>query len=307
MLQQQAYRGRFAPSPTGDLHLGNLRTALISWLRARLSGGEWLLRVDDLDTPRNRPGAVESLQVDLLWLGLDWDGPMVLQSDRLDLYLAVLEDLRLQGSLYACRCSRRELIARGGEASLPLIYSGRCRGLQLGWEQWQGRWPSWRLRVAESFAEISGDVVVRRADGFIAYHLATAVDELTMRITEVVRGEDLAVALPAQLAVINALSTHNFSASNLAEKNVFGSNSVGRKPAYRHVPLLCDGHGRKLAKRNGGLSLKKLREQGLIPAQVIGQLAEGLMLVPDGTELSAAQLLKDLSLRPQGLESLLSQ
>ncbi len=311
MLPQQGYRGRFAPSPTGALHLGNLRTALISWLRARLAAGEWLLRVDDLDTPRNRSGAVESLQADLHWLGLDWDGPMLLQSDRLDLYLAVLEDLRLQGYLYACRCSRRQLIANTADDSPLLIYPGRCRGLQLGWDPWEGRWPSWRLRVAEAFAQSSGDVVVRRADGFIAYHLATVVDELTLGITEVVRGADLAVALPAQLAVLSALTTNKRientrTESNMAANGLVAATPAGRTPAYRHVPLLCDADGRKLAKRDGGLSLHSLRERGLIPSQVVGLLAAGLQLVPDGTELSAAQLLQDLSARPQSLEMLLS-
>ena len=108
-LRNQGYRGRFAPSPTGPLHLGNLRTALVSWLQARLANGAWLLRVDDLDKPRNRVGAVESLQHDLHWLGLDWDGPVVFQSRRRGLYNSVLSALRRQGKLYACRCSRRML------------------------------------------------------------------------------------------------------------------------------------------------------------------------------------------------------
>lgn len=301
MKSKQLYRGRFAPSPTGALHLGNVRTALISWLRAKLSGGEWLLRVDDLDTPRNRPGSLESLQTDLIWLGLEWDGPLLLQSERLGLYQEVLDGLRKEGCLYACRCSRRQLYQSPRKAEQPRIYPGTCRSLGLNWEPWNGRWPSWRLRVAKAFHQTSGDVIVQRADGFIAYHLATAVDELSMGITEVVRGLDLAVALPAQLAVMEALLAHDQVAKTLSVHH-----SAGPALSYRHVPLLCDAEGHKLAKRDGGLSLNSLREQGMSPAQVVGQLASGLELVPDGVELNAAQLLTELAKQPHSLDRILS-
>ena len=109
-LRRKGYRGRFAPSPSGPLHLGNLRTALISWLIARISSGIWLLRIDDLDKPRNQSGASERLQEDLIWLGMKWDGPIVFQSDRIELYRSLLSALKLQGKLYACRCSRSLLV-----------------------------------------------------------------------------------------------------------------------------------------------------------------------------------------------------
>ena len=173
------------------MHLGNLRTALVSWLEARRHGGTWLLRIDDLDTPRNRPGSQTSILSDLKWLGLDWDGPAILQSHHRGRYHAWLSWLRRSGALFPCRCSRRML------QDQP-IYPGTCRDREQDWG-WQGkRLPSWRLRVPAGDPHGSGDVVLRRADGFIAYQLATVIDELCFGITDVVRGEDLRDALPAQ-------------------------------------------------------------------------------------------------------------
>lgn len=124
------------------LHLGNLQTALLSWLAARQAGGVWLLRIDDLDTPRNRVGAIEAIKSDLLWLGLEWDGPVVLQSERRGIYHSWLSWLRRSGRLFACRCSRRELAGQS-------IYPGTCRKAGHGWGWQQQRLPSWRLRVAD--------------------------------------------------------------------------------------------------------------------------------------------------------------
>jgi glutamyl-tRNA synthetase len=127
-LRQQQRRGRYAPSPTGPLHLGNLRTALLSWLISRLQGGEWLLRIDDLDTPRNRAGAEASILADLEWLGLHWDGPLIRQSERRGLYATVLSSLRLAGLLYPCRCSRRLLADISAPHGRSPVYPGFCRG-----------------------------------------------------------------------------------------------------------------------------------------------------------------------------------
>ena len=284
-LRNQGYRGRFAPSPTGPLHLGNLCTALVSWLQARLANGAWLLRVDDLDQPRNRVGAVESLQQDLHWLGLDWDGPVVFQSRRRGLYNSFLSALRRQGKLYACRCSRRMLADISAPAGRHLVYPGTCRDLELFWGWHEGRLPSWRLRVSKEFSHTSGDVILRRADGFIAYHLATVVDELTLGISEVVRGEDLLEAMNAQLALINAISE--------------------RPVIYRHVPLLCDDQGRKLAKREGHAGLDSLRSEGLGPSHVVGWLAASQSLVPFGAELTAGELLTELKKKEGVLKSVL--
>ena len=270
-LASVGYRGRFAPTPSGPLHLGNLRTALLSWLQARWHQGQWLLRIDDLDTPRVQPGATESALNDLQWLGLHWDGPAILQSERRGLYGSFLSALRRQGLVYACRCSRRQL------AGSPR-YPGTCRGRGLSWGLEDGRLPAWRLIVPEPFASSCGDPVLRRADGFVAYHLATVVDELSLGITEVVRGKDLAPAcLPQQaLAVV-----------------------LGQKaPAYRHVPLLLADDGLKLSKRERARGLDPLKQQGWGPDRVVGHLAASLDLVPAETALSALELLDHLRRKP---------
>ena len=267
-LQATGYRGRFAPSPTGVMHLGNLRTALASWLDARLQGGAWLLRIDDLDTPRNRPGAQASILRDLQWLGLDWDGPPLLQSQRRGTYYAWLSWLRRRGCLFPCRCSRRLL------QDQP-IYPGTCRDGKQTWGWQQQRLPSWRLRVPANDPHGSGDVVLRRADGFIAYQLASVIDELCFGITDVVRGEDLREALPAQLSVFAALGQ--------------------RPPRFQHVPLLRDQAGRKLSKREASAGLAPLQEAGWDAAAVTGLLAAGLALVEPGTRLSAQELLQHLT------------
>ena len=268
LAAQGGYRGRFAPSPTGVLHLGNLQTALLSWLAARQAGGVWLLRIDDLDTPRNRSGAIEAIQQDLRWLGLAWDGPVLLQSERRGIYHSWLSWLRRSGWLFACRCSRRQL------ADQP-IYPGVCRtaGHHWGWQQ--QRLPSWRLRVADDDPHGSGDVVLRRADGFIAYQLATVIDELSFGINDVVRGADLREALPAQRSIFAALGE--------------------APPRFRHGPLLCDASGQKLSKREASAGLKPLREEGLDAAAVIGRLASGLQLVAPEARLSATELLEQLT------------
>ena len=275
-LRQQGYRGRFAPTPSGPLHLGNVRTALLSWLRARLSNGKWLLRVDDLDTPRIRPGAIESVLQDLRWLGLNWDGPVVLQSRRRGLYGSFLSTFRRQGYLYPCRCSRREL---GGAT----IYPGTCSRLDQGWGLRDARLPAWRLRVAEPYDKVVGDVVLRRADGVIAYHLATSIDELALGINEVVRGEDLVSVCAAQRAVITSLGMAS--------------------PRYGHVPLLLDTAGQKLSKRDHATGLSSLRDRGEAAAQVIGQLAASLGLVSPACAISAEELLEELRVREDKLTS----
>ncbi|QEY31046.1 tRNA glutamyl-Q(34) synthetase GluQRS [Synechococcus sp. RSCCF101] len=280
---------RFAPTPSGCLHLGNLRTALLSWLQARLQGSAWLLRIDDLDTPRNRAGAIPSILSDLHWLGLHWDGEVIQQSRRRGLYGSVLSALRRDGSLYPCRCSRRLLRqAAGGRSGAPGPYPGHCRGLAPDWGWRQERLPSWRLRLPpgrlvweerlgrqgglDASADV-GDVVVRRADGVVAYHLATAVDELLLGISEVWRGEDLWSATAPQVAVMAALGA--------------------TPPRYGHLPLWRDPDGRRLAKREGSAGLKLLREAGMEAPDVIGRLAASVGLVPGGSRLSAAELARE--------------
>ena len=265
------YRGRYAPSPTGVLHQGNLQTALLSWLQARQRSGSWLLRIDDLDTPRNRPGAVEAIEADLRWLGLDWDGPTILQSRRKGVYDSWLSWFRRSGQVFPCRCSRREL------AGLAL-YPGTCRTAGHPWGWQNQRLPSWRLQVPNSDPEGSGDVVLRRSDGFIAYQLATVLDELAFGITDVVRGEDLHQALPAQRSIYRALDQ--------------------TPPRFHHGPLVCDRSGNKLSKREASAGLDALREQGMDDADVVGLLASGLDLVDEGSRLTALELLECLTQDP---------
>ncbi|MFM7647468.1 MAG: tRNA glutamyl-Q(34) synthetase GluQRS [Cyanobium sp.] len=289
-LRQQDYRGRFAPSPTGPLHRGNLRTALLSWLAARLEGGEWLLRIDDLDSPRNRAGAEEELVADLRWLGLPWDVPLWHQIPRRDVYATVLSALRRAGWLYPCRCSRRLLADISAPHGAPPVYPGHCRGLGLGWAAEGDRLPSWRWRLPdgpilwrERFGPPGlldgpsqvGDVVLRRADGFLAYHLATAVDELSLGISEVVRGEDLFWATGPQVALMGLLGAG--------------------PPGYGHVPLWRDGQGQRLSKREGAEGLAGMRRRGLDAPAVIGELAASAGLVPAGSRLSTAELLQELN------------
>jgi glutamyl-tRNA synthetase len=299
-LRGHGYRGRYAPSPSGALHRGNLRTALVSWLEARLAGGAWLLRIDDLDTPRLVAGAELQILEDLRWLGLNWDGPLCRQSERRGLYNSVLTAWRRAGLLYPCRCSRRLLADVSAPHGVLNVYPGFCRGRQLGWGAEQGRLPSWRLRLGVGELRWSerlaaggvldgpaavGDVVLRRADGFIAYHLATAIDELDLGITEVVRGEDLWSSTAAQVAVLRQLGA--------------------TPPRYAHVPLWRDAAGQRLSKREGSEGLAGYRARGCDGAAVIGDLAASVGLVAPGERLSANELLDELRHQPTRLAAAL--
>jgi glutamyl-tRNA synthetase len=243
------YRGRFAPSPTGRVHLGTARTALVAWLRARQVGGAFVLRNEDLDAPRVVPGAIEAILEDLRWLGLDWDegpdvggahGPYV-ESERFDRYRDAIRDLDARGCLFRCTCTRKELASA---ASAPHgdepLYPGTCR---LG-PSHPDRTPSlrFRLEVAPTFddglrgpcAPGGGDFVVVRADGVFSYQLAVAIDDRDMAVSEVVRGDDLVSSTPKQIAILRALRA--------------------APPAYVHVPLVCDASGARLGKRHGSLA-----------------------------------------------------
>jgi glutamyl-Q tRNA(Asp) synthetase len=226
------YRGRFAPSPTGPLHFGSLITAAGSWLDARAHAGSWLLRMEDIDLPRNVPGAAEQILRTLESCGLCWDGPVEYQSRRTPLYDAALRRLRDQGDAFGCCCSRKE----AGEG----VYSGACRaGLPAGREA-----RAWRVRVpaatvgfddrragpfAQDLAGAVGDFVVRRADGLFAYQLAVVVDDEDQRITDVVRGEDLLDSTPRQILLQRLLGYAT--------------------PRYLHLPLALNESGEKLSKQ----------------------------------------------------------
>jgi len=295
-LRQQRVCGRFAPSPSGELHLGNLRTALLSWLDARQKDGLWLLRLDDLDRPRVRAGAEATILQDLRWLGLHWDGPVMRQSERRGLYASVLSALRRSGALYPCHCSRRLLADISAPHGTLSIYPGHCRAIPPFWGECQGRWPSWRLRLREGpihwherWGPVGtldgtrdvGDVVLRRADGVVAYHLATVVDELCLGISDVVRGADLWSSTGAHVAVCQALGFP--------------------PPRYGHVPVMVDAKGKRLSKRVASEGLAALRAHGLDAPAVIGKLAASMGLVERGARLSAQDLLAEVKIRG-GLE-----
>jgi len=247
--------GRFAPSPTGTLHLGNLRTALLAWLFARSAGSRFLVRMEDLDTGRVRAGAAEEQLADLAAIGLDWDGPVEYQSSRGALYASALEQLRDRGRLYECYCTRAEIREAASAAHGPLpegAYPGTCLRLseaQLAARRASGRPPALRVRAEAAqvgFADrllgrvdgVVDDFVVRRGDGAYAYNLAVVVDDADQGVEEVVRGSDLAGSTPRQLWLARALG--------LAE------------PSYAHVPLVLGPDGQRLAKRHGSVTLREV-------------------------------------------------
>lgn len=250
-----AYRGRFAPSPTGPLHAGSLVAALASWLDARAHGGAWLVRIEDVDTPRCIPGADRLILQQLAACGLVSDETVVWQSERGARYQAALDQLIAQGDVFPCACSRqdieRALLASGTprERHQAAVYPGTCRPENGGL---RGRAPrAWRFRVpdgavvhwhdrrlgpqSQDVAATVGDFILRRADGLWAYQLAVVVDDAAQGITHVVRGEDLADNTPRQILLQRALGLPT--------------------PLYRHTPLVLGDNGEKLSKQNGALAL----------------------------------------------------
>ncbi len=236
-----AYRGRFAPSPTGPLHFGSLLAALGSCLDARAHGGEWLLRIEDIDAPRNVPGAADLILRCLADFGFEWDGPVRWQSERLDAYAAALDTLRRQGRVYPCACSRRE-IADSGRPAIDggVAYPGTCRSRAL--PALAAR--AWRLRVddrptafvdrlqgelCQHLERDVGDFVLRRADGQFAYQLAVVVDDAEQGITDVVRGADLIDSTPRQIWLQHCLGLPT--------------------PRYAHLPIATNAAGEKLSKQ----------------------------------------------------------
>ena len=282
--------GRFAPSPTGDLHVGNLRTALLAWLFARSTGRGFLVRMEDLD--RVAPGADRTQLADLAAIGLDWDGPVRYQSRRTDLYASAIDRLTVAGLTYECFCTRRE-IREAASAPHPEpasgfdgSYPGTCRNLsdaEVAARRAVGRPSALRLRaqldtwtidddVAGTFTAAVDDVVLRRNDGVAAYNLAVVVDDAAQRIDQVVRGDDLLSSAPRQ-AYLGALLD---------------------LPAvrYAHVPLALNPAGRRLAKRDGAVTLADLAVRGRSAGHVLSDLAASLELGTSGESVTPGALLR---------------
>lgn len=288
--------GRLAPSPSGEMHLGNAFAALLAWLSARSRGGRVLLRLEDLDLPRCPPQFSQGVMEDLGWLGLDWDNEPVRQSERGCYYDACLARLAAQDRTYPCYCTRRELHAAPTEASAPHavapVYPGRCRGLtapQRAELEAQGRRPALRLRVpdqdysltdghlgpyAVNLAREVGDFILRRSDGLYAYQLAVVADDGAMGVTEVVRGRDLLPSAPQQLYLQDLLDLPH--------------------PRYFHLPLLLAPDGRRLSKREGDLSLQALSKRRS-PGEVTGILAHWAGLLDAPRPVTPKELVADFA------------
>ena len=281
--------GRFAPSPSGRMHLGNVWAGLLAWLSARSEGGRMVLRLEDLDPDRCRAEYCRLVMEDLEWLGLDWDNEPVYQSERTLIYEQAFRSLEELGLVYPCYCTRAERLA----ASAPhrsdgvAVYDGRCRRLspQQRQELEQSRRPAWRVAVSEEeilfddlcqgrFAQRldkgCGDFILRRSDGVYAYQLAVVVDDAQMGVTQVVRGEDLLDSTPRQIWLARMLGL--------------------REPEYAHVPLLVTADGRRLAKRDRDLELGQLRQLCSAP-ELVGRLAVLAGLIPEYAPMTPAELI----------------
>jgi glutamyl-tRNA synthetase len=287
--------GRLAPSPTGAQHVGNARTYLLAWLSARSRGGRVVLRIEDVDSPRVKPGAAAAACDDLRWLGLDWDGDPIVQTQRLHLYESALHTLQSRELVYPCTCTRtdveRAASAPHAEHEGP-VYPGTCAGRTAADADALGDQPyCWRFRVPEHSPEwidgfrgptaidlrtVGGDFVVWKAPrpgagATPAYQLAVVVDDAAQGVTEVIRGDDLVPSTPRQLLLYEALSL--------------------RPPRFSHVPLVVGPDGRRLAKRHGDTRLSALRAAGVTAENLLGLLAWSCGWIGEIRPASARELL----------------
>lgn len=278
--------GRFAPTPSGRMHLGNVFAALIAWLSVRSRDGEMVLRMEDLDTQRTSGEFARVLREDLNWLGLDYDRETPPQSQRSDVYDHYFNILREKGLLYPCYCTRSQLHSVNAPhlSDGTYVYPGTCRNRT---DIPQGRVPSWRVMVPDRIWSITdliqgpyslnlatdcGDMVVRRADGVYVYQLAVTVDDGEAGVTEVVRGMDLLSSAPRQMYL----------------QELFGFSH----PVYAHVPMLLAPDGRRLSKRDRDLDLGELRKS-ITPEQLIGTLAYCSGLIDQKISISARELAQE--------------
>lgn len=280
--------GRFAPTPSGRMHLGNVFAAMIAWLSVRSKKGRMVLRMEDLDTARTSGEFAQILREDLQWLGLDYDEETPAQSTRTAIYEEYFDLLDKKGLLYPCYCTRSQLhgINAPHLADGTYVYPGTCRNLQ---QPPKDRLPAWRVKVDDRIWELEdlaqgqyrqnlaadcGDFVVRRADGVFVYQLAVTVDDGLAGVTEVVRGADLLSSAPRQMYLQELLGFAH--------------------PCYGHVPMLLAPDGRRLSKRDKDLDLGQLRLR-MTPEQLLGELAFAGGLIPQNAPISAKELVGEFS------------
>ena len=297
-LPQRPLVGRLAPSPTGVLHLGNVRSFLLAWLSVRSRGGKMVLRIEDIDGPRVRTEMIDRTIEDLRWLGFDWDGDPVIQSMRRALHDAAADRLLDAGRAYPCVCSRSEIEEAASAPHEPVdappdgpIYPGTCRGLYASLEEARsrsGRDPALRFhvtRTSEPFDDlflgeqrgaVRGDFVIRKRDGSPAYQLAVVVDDADQGVTEVLRADDLLTSTPRQLLLYRELGLS--------------------APRFAHVPLVVGSDGRRLAKRHGDTSIDHFRGRGVSPEQIISHVARLAGLAPAGASARPEDLLDNFDL-----------
>lgn len=295
-------KGRFAPSPTGRMHLGNICAALMSWLSVRSSDGEWVLRIEDLDPQRSRPEYARQIEDDLLWLGLEWDEGGIdgkgsrspyIQSRRSEIYRSYLDRLRQTDLTYPCYCTRADIMATQAphQSDGRIVYAGNCRPDHLRTDGLQpptgdvSRKASTRLWVPDrdivytdrlygrqcvNLASHCGDFILQRADGAWAYQLAVVVDDAEMGITEVVRGNDLLLSAAQQLYLYELLKLE--------------------PPQFAHIPLVCNTEGRRLSKRDSSLSMEALRATST-PEEILGRCARIMGIIEEYQPIAASDLI----------------
>ena len=281
--------GRFAPTPSGRMHLGNLFSALLAWLSVKSRDGEMVLRMEDLDTQRTSRAYARILREDLQWLGLTWDRETPAQSQRTEVYDRYFDILKEKGLLYPCYCTRSQLHSVNAPhlSDGTYVYPGTCRNLTPQARRAMNRAPAWRVVVPDrlwslddrvqgryelNLAKDCGDMVVRRADGVYVYQLAVTVDDGEAGVTEVVRGMDLLSSAPRQMYL----------------QELFGFPH----PQYAHVPMLLAPDGRRLSKRDRDLDLGELQKR-FSPEAIIGLLAHAAGLIDRPAPVSAAELAKE--------------